>query len=231
MDDSTQVPAPSSAPARVLVVDDHDLVAESLVRALGAEPDLLVVGQADSVKSAVSAAERLGPDIVVLDYGLPDGTGADAARAMRDQHVDIEIVMLTGMSSGATLAAALEAGCSGFVTKESSFSELIHTIRAVRAGEVRVPPELMADLAAHLRPRARDVGADLTAREREVLQLLAEGCSTDEMVRRLFLSVHTVRNHIRNVLTKLHARSRLEAVAIAIRVGILGQGAGSDPTT
>ncbi|MFA5885228.1 MAG: response regulator transcription factor [Acidimicrobiia bacterium] len=208
-------------PARVLVVDDHDLVAESLVRALSVEPDLVVVGRADSVQAAVVAAERLVPDVVILDYGLPDGTGVDAARAMTDRLPDVEIVMLTGLSSGATLAAALEAGCSGFVTKGGPFSELILTIRAVRAGEVRVPPEMMADLAAHLRPRDREVGADLTKREREVLALLAEGCSTDEMVDRLFLSVHTVRNHVRSVLSKLHARSRLEAVAIATRAGIL----------
>jgi DNA-binding NarL/FixJ family response regulator len=130
--------------------------------------------------------------------------------------------MLTGYPSGDTLAAALEAGCSGFVTKNGSFSELVEAIRAVRAGQVRVPPELMTELAAHLRPHTPEVGADLTAREREVLQLLSEGCSTDEMVGRLFLSVHTVRNHIRNVLTKLHARSRLEAVAIASRAGLLG---------
>jgi DNA-binding NarL/FixJ family response regulator len=206
---------------RVLVVDDHDLVAESLCRALDAEDDLMVVAVASSVTQAVDRARHLRPDVVVMDYQLPDGTGALATATIKTEHPEIHVVMLTGRASGAVLADALEAGCGGFVAKDGRFSELVAAIRAVRRGEVRVPQSLVDDLAAHLRPRSPEVGADLTRREREVLGLLAAGLSTVGMVEALFVSVHTVRNHVRNILGKLHARSRLEAVAIATRLGIL----------
>jgi DNA-binding NarL/FixJ family response regulator len=206
---------------KVLIVEDHDLVAETLRRALDAEADLTVVDVVRSVDEAVRATRAVQPRIVVMDYGLPDGTGAEATREIKGEFPEIEVVMLTGKASGATLAEALEAGCGGFVAKEGRFDELVKAIRAVLAGEVRVPPDLMADLAAHLRPQPDTLGADLTAREREVLQLLAEGRSTHDIVDSLFLSVHTVRNHIRNILAKLNARSRLEAVAVATRIGVV----------
>jgi DNA-binding NarL/FixJ family response regulator len=206
---------------RVLVVDDYDLLAQSLCRALDAEDDLSVVGVAASVRTAVDLALEVSPDVVIMDYQLPDGTGADATAMIKAELPDTHIVMLTGLASGATLAEALEAGCAGFVTKEGRFSELIDAIRAVLRGEVRVPQSLIEDLAAHLRPRSPGLGADLTRREREVLALLAAGASTNHMVETLFVSVHTVRNHIRSILSKLHARSRLEAVAIATRLGLL----------
>jgi DNA-binding NarL/FixJ family response regulator len=210
-----------ATPTTVLVVDDHNLVAESLTRALNAESDLVVVGTAESGTRALEAVRELRPDVVVMDYRLPDGTGAEATARIKAELPATDVVMLTGAASGASLADALEAGCSGFVAKEGRFEELVHTIRAVVAGEVRVPQRLVEELAAHLRPRSAGLGADLTRREREVLSLLAVGSSTSQMVDALTVSIHTVRNHIRNILTKLNARSRLEAVAIAIRIGIL----------
>jgi DNA-binding NarL/FixJ family response regulator len=212
---------PAVEVARVLVVDDHDLVAESLHRALNAEDDLVVVGMAATVAGAVALARELRPDVIVMDYQLPDGTGALATATIKAEFPETHVVMLTGLASGGTLAEALEAGCAGFVAKEGRFSELVATIRAVLRGEVRVPQTMVDDLAAHLRPRSPSVGADLTRRERQVLSLLAAGASTKNMVDTLFLSIHTVRNHIANILAKLQARSRLEAVAIATRLGIL----------
>jgi DNA-binding NarL/FixJ family response regulator len=207
---------------RVLIVDDHDLVAETLRRALSLEEDFAVIGSAGSVATAVQTAVALQPDIVVMDFRLPDGTGAEATALVKAECPTTEVVMLTGQSSGATLAQALEAGCSGFVAKEGRYDELIETIRAVSRGEVRVPRSLVEDLAAHLRPRAASLGSDLTSREREVLQLLVDGRSTAQMVTELVVSIHTVRNHVRNILTKLQANSRLEAVAVATRLGIVG---------
>ena len=207
--------------ARVLVVEDYDLLAESISRALNVEDDLGVVGVAASVTAAVDMALELHPDVVVMDYQLPDGTGAEATAQIKASLPDTYVVMLTGLPSGATLAEALEAGCAGFVMKEGRFSELTAAIRAVLRDEVRVPQSLIDDLAAHLRPRPAGVGSDLTRREREVLSLLASGASTDSMTETLFVSVHTVRNHVRSILSKLHARSRLEAVAIATRLGLL----------
>jgi DNA-binding NarL/FixJ family response regulator len=209
------------ARSRVLVVEDHDLVAESLRRALSEEPDLEVVGIVDSVRSSVRAAVELRPDIVVMDYRLPDGTGSQATALIKAQLPDAEVVMLTGQGTGATLAEALEAGCSGFVTKDGPFVDLVLTLRAVVAGEVRVPQHLVAELANQLRPRNPKLGSDLSARELEVLTLLAAGKSTAEMVELLHLSIHTVRNHIRNILAKLQSRSRLEAVAVATRLNLV----------
>jgi DNA-binding NarL/FixJ family response regulator len=210
-----------TAKARVLVVEDHDLVAESLRRALSEEYDLEIVGVVDTVRAAVRAAVELRPDIVVMDYRLPDGTGSEATALIKAELPHTEVVMLTGQATGATLAEALEAGCSGFVTKDGSFVDLVRTLRAVIAGEVRVPQHLVSELATQLRPRSPKLGSDLSARELEVLQLLADGKSTADMVAELHLSIHTVRNHIRNILAKLQARSRLEAVAVATRLGLV----------
>jgi len=209
---------------RVLLVEDHDLIAESVRRGLDREPDFDVVGIEGSVETGVAAATRLHPDIVVMDYRLPDGTGAEAAARIKGLDSGIQIIMLTGEATGATLADALRAGCAGFVAKDGHFADLVDAIRAIIAGEVKLPQSLVDDLAAHLRPDATGLGSDLSPRELEVLGLLASGASTDEMVDTLMLSVHTVRNHIRNLLTKLHARSRLEAVALATRLGILPLG-------
>jgi DNA-binding NarL/FixJ family response regulator len=115
----------------------------------------------------------------------------------------------------------LEAGCTGFVSKDAPMSELVRSIKLAAAGEVVVPPALLPALVARVRPRGPSFGTDLTAREREVLGMLARGTSTDEITQMLVLSPHTVRNHIRSVLTKLDAHSRLEAVAIAVRAGLV----------
>jgi len=205
-----------------MLVDDHDLVLESIRRALSAEPDMTVVATVASVHAALDAARSEQPDVVVMDYLLPDGTGAEGTTKLLAENPHVQVVMLTGQSSGATLADALEAGCSGFVAKEGRFDNLVHAIRSAAAGEIYVPQQLVEELAAHLRPRPPTLGADLTERELEVLRLLGRGASTDEIVDELNISVHTVRNHIRNILSKLNARSRLEAVTVATRIGVLG---------
>jgi DNA-binding NarL/FixJ family response regulator len=210
-----------SGHATVLIVDDHELVAEALHRVLQAEPDLQVVAHELTVAGAIDAARRWRPDVILMDFQLPDGRGTDATMVIKSELPETEIVMLTGMAEGGVLAAALEAGCSGFAAKGGNLRELANTIRGVLAGEVRVPQQLIDQLAKLLRPRPAAIGADLTPRELEVLALLAQGRSTNAIVEHLVLSVHTVRNHIRNILMKLNAQSRLEAVAIATRHGLL----------
>jgi len=206
---------------RVAVIDDHELVAEALERAILAYPRIHFVGHALTAAAGFLLVQAARPDIVVMDLRLPDGSGTDATRAIKAAFSDVDIVMLTGFADGATLASALEAGCAGFVSKGGRFSELLATIEAVHDGQVRVPQELLEGLVSHLRPRASDLGRDLTSREIEVLHLLASGLSTSEMMERLLVSIHTVRNHIRNLLTKLNASSRLEAVAVATRAGLI----------
>ena len=208
-------------PAMVFVVDDHEMVAEILTRALGGEADLTVVGVASTEHDAVAGITNLCPDLVVIGYDLAGGTGVTATRTIKANCPDVEVVMLTSHADGATLAEALDAGCSGFVTKDALYRDLVRTIRQVLLGVVTVPPSLLSELAASIRPRPAELGDDLTVREREVLAMLARGLSTEQMVDELTLSIHTVRNHIRNVLAKLEARSRLEAVAVAIRLGVI----------
>lgn len=209
------------AAIRVAVIDDHELVAEALERAIIAHPRIRFVGRAGTAAAGFLLVQAALPDIVVMDLRLPDGTGTDATRAIKAAFPAVDIVMLTGFADGAALASALEAGCAGFVSKSGRFDELLTTIEAVHAGQVRVPQELLEGLVSHLRPRSAEVGRDLTAREIEVLRMLANGLSTHEMVEHLIVSIHTVRNHVRNLLTKLNASSRLEAVAVATRAGLI----------
>lgn len=211
-----------AGPATVLIVDDHELVAEALHRVLDDEPDLKIVGHELTVAGAISAAREQHPDLILMDFQLPDGLGTVATAIIKRELPDTEVVMLTGRAEAGVLAAALESGCSGFVTKDTNLRELASAIRGVLAGEIRVPQNLIAELTAYLRPRPAAIGSDLTRREVEVLRLLADGKSTGAIVDELILSIHTVRNHIRNILMKLNAQSRLEAVAIATRQGLLG---------
>jgi DNA-binding NarL/FixJ family response regulator len=205
---------------RVLLVEDHAMVARGLEAALAGEGDLDVVGIAGSVDEGVRRFGQLAPDVVVMDYRLPDGDGTDATRRIRGLDADATVLLLTGADDPSVVSAALEAGCSGFVSKGRDVEELASAIRAVSRGAAVFP----ADLLARALGPATDLqqpGADLTAREREVLAMLADGCSTEEIGSTLFLSLHTVRNHVRNILSKLHARTKLEAVVIAARAGLV----------
>jgi len=205
---------------RVLLVEDHDMVARGLEAALNAEDDIAVVGRAANVADGIRAYDDLRPDVVVMDYRLPDGSGTDATRRIRDTHADATVLLLTGFDDPGVVSAALEAGCSGFVTKDASIESLAGAIRAVARGAAVFPAERLAR-ALSGSSGERMFGATLTGREREVLGLLARGNSTEEIAATLFLSMHTVRNHVRNILTKLHARTKLEAVVTAARAGIV----------
>ncbi len=210
--------APGEIP--VLVIDDHQMVAEVLARALHAAPGIRVVGRGGTVAEVLELVTRLRPKVVVMDYDLPDGTGADAAAAVRAELPDTEVVMLTGHADAETLGRALEAGCTGFVKKEGGIVQLVDAVRAAAAGEVVVPTDVLESLVAGTASAAAG-GVELTAREREILQLLADGAGTEQIASTLVLSSHTVRNHIRNTMAKLNAHSRLQAVAVAAGLGLI----------
>jgi two-component system response regulator DevR len=206
---------------RVLVCDDHEVVAQGLAMVLGAAPDIEVVGVAGSVAEVRQMAVSCGPQVVLMDYGLPDGDGVTATAAIKASQPDVQVIMLTSFVDEDVLVAAIQAGCSGYVTKHKGAEELTAAVRLAAHGEALVSPDMLARLLPRLRRGDQGLGWDLTPRERQVLDFLAEGESKEAIAQRLFLSTNTVRNHIQNILTKLGAHSRLEAVAAAGREGLL----------
>ena len=212
---------PAGERIRVLVCDDHRVVAEGLAMVLEAQPDVEVVGVAGTVAEVRELAASLWPDVVLMDYALPDGDGVAATSAVKTARPEVKVVMLTSFVDVDVLVAAIEAGCSGFVTKHKAADELTAAVRLAAQGEALVSPDMLARLLPRLRPTYHGIGSDLTPREREVLDLLAQGESKEAIARRLFLSANTVRNHIQNILGKLGAHSRLEAVATATREGLI----------
>ncbi len=206
---------------RVMVVDDHQLVAQALAEVLDDEPDLDVVARTGSVAEATQTARELAPDVVLMDYQLPDGNGVAAAERIRRHRPETKIVMLTAYAEDALLVAAVEAGCSGYLTKDRAVEEVVSAVRAAHAGEVLISPAKLAQLLPKLRRSSSAGGVSLTAREIEVLQLMAEGLSNHAIAERLVLSLNTVRNHVQSVISKLQAHSKLEAVAIAVRTGVI----------
>ncbi len=206
---------------RVLIVDDHQMMAEGVRAALESEPDIEVVAMAGTAADAVARAEETLPDVVLMDFRLPDRDGSQATLDVRAAVPGVAVVMLTGFGDDATLTRAIDAGCAGFVHKTADIDTVVDAVRRARAGEPVFSAEDLSKLVRHLRGDTAPVGGDLTARELEVLQLLAEGVTTDALAERLYISKHTARSHVRNILAKLGAHSKLEAVAIAARAGIV----------
>ena len=209
------------APARVLIVDDHEVLAASLSQVLDHEPDLTVVGAAGTLEKARAQLATERPDVVLLDHRLPDGDGVEAIPDLLALRPEASIVVLTATTADHVLVAAIEGGASGFVSKTRGLDEVTSAVRAAAAGESVISPEMLARLLPRLHRRAAEPHDKLTEREREVLQLLAEGLSNAAIAERLFVSVHTVRNHVANLSNKLGAHSKLEALSIAVREGLL----------
>ena len=214
-------PTTAATVTRVLIVDDHEVLATSLAQVLDAEPDLVSVGVAGSLEQARAMIRTTTPDVVLLDHRLPDGDGADAIGELLALRPSAQIVMLTASAADHVLVKALESGASGFVSKTRSLAELTSAVRAAAAGEAVISPELLARLLPRLHRSGRPRATDLTEREREVLGLLSGGLSNAAIAAELTVSVHTVRNHIANLSAKLGAHSKLEALSIAVRDGLL----------
>jgi DNA-binding NarL/FixJ family response regulator len=206
---------------RVLIVDDHDMFAQSLQLALSAEPDLTVVGTAATLAQARNLVVTSTPDVVLLDHRLPDGLGVESIAELRALRPSVNVVVLTAAADDSTLVAATEAGCAGFILKTSPLDELVAAVRAAAAGEIMVSSDLLSRLLNRLQHQHERPEHSLTAREREILVLIGEGLTNGAIAQRLFISVNTVRNHVQNVLAKLDAHSKLEALSVAIREGLI----------
>ncbi|GAB3652285.1 response regulator transcription factor [Nocardioides korecus] len=212
---------PSSQVTRVLVVDDHEILAASLRSVLDAEPDLQCVGTAGSLERARVLLPRTAPDVLLLDHRLPDGDGVGAIAELRALRPSVQVVVLTASTADSVLVSAIEAGAAGFISKTGSLEELTSAVRSAAAGESVISPDLLVRLLPRLRRQGRSTHTELTQREGEVLALLAEGLSNAAIAQRLVVSVYTVRNHVANISSKLGAHSKLEVLSIAVRDGLL----------
>jgi DNA-binding NarL/FixJ family response regulator len=207
------------SPIRVLVVEDHRMFAEALSAALATQDDIEVVGNASSMASGVTEADRLRPTVVLMDYRLPDGDGSEAARAIRADNPHTRVLLLTASAEESLLREALRAGCSGIVTKGRSMDELISAVRAAANGETVISPTALERV---VHAGEGDTGvALLSERQLEILRLTAEGLSAADIATRLGLSLHTVRNHLQACIRKLGVHSKTQAVSLAIKRGII----------
>jgi len=205
---------------RVLIADDERLFAELLRVALQNADDVEVVGVVHDMRSAVAETAAKRPDVIIADYHMPDGTGAELARAVLAAQPETAIVVLTADPSAATLADVARSGAAGHLTKERSLVDVVSAVRSAAAGDVLFSPSELQRLLLADRSE-RTIAEPLTARELDVLHLLASGASTAAASATLGISTATLRAHIQSVLRKLGAHSRLEAVAEAARLGLI----------
>lgn len=218
---SQDVSGTATRPVRVLIVDDHEVLASSLALVLDAEDDITTVGVATTLEQGRTLVGTADPDVVLLDHRMPDGDGVAAIPGLRAVRPDVGIVVLTASAADHVLIDAIEAGASGFLSKTRSLDEVTAAVRAAAAGESVISPELLAKLLPRFGRGKATPADELTEREREVLALVAEGLSNAAIAERMVVSVHTVRNHIANLSAKLGAHSKLEALSIAVRRGLV----------
>jgi DNA-binding NarL/FixJ family response regulator len=205
---------------RVLIVEDHRVVAEGLAALINQQADMRVVGNVGTVSESVTAAAALNPDVVLLDFRLPDGSASDAAAAIRSIRPASKMIFLTREDSDAARFAAVQAGASAFLHKSRAAAEVVAAVRDVARGKMLITPRTIATLLA----KRRSIEAQLerlTRREREVLRLMAEGSPSRAIAAELGISYTTVRTHIRSLGSKLAVHSKLEAIVKARELGLI----------
>jgi DNA-binding NarL/FixJ family response regulator len=199
-----------------LIVDDHEVVREGLRLSLSRSPHIRVVGEAGDGQAAIDLAERRRPDVVIMDVRMPGMDGLDATKELTAKTPDTAVLIFTAYSERSLLARGLESGAKGYILKEAPHETLVRAIEKVAAGESFIDPALMPAFLS-----GKDREDMLTGREREILQLLADGMSNADVAQRLFISQETVKSHVRHILAKLEADTRTHAVAIALRDAII----------
>ncbi len=217
---------------RVLLVDDHALFREGLAALFSYQEDFAVVGEAEDAESALAQARRLRPDLVLMDIDLPGEDGVAITRRLKDELPHVTVVMLTVHDDTEKLLEAIKAGAQGYLVKNIRSAELLDQLRGLTRGEAAISRRMATRILEEFRREAMpaEPEADLTPRELEVLELVAARLSNKEIAARLFLSEHTVKNHIKNILGKLHLRSRRQAAAYGmVRGWIKPRDRGDEP--
>ena len=209
---------------RVLLADDHRMLREGLRRSLS-EEGFDIVGEAENGEQAVRLSAELRPDVVLMDVSMPELDGVEATRAIKGAEGSPQVIMLTMHADKEVLADAIRAGASGYLVKDCSTEEITEAVRMAMQGDTALSPQLAATMLDEVRrldaPSAAEEDRVITKREEEVLQLIADGCSTPEVAEQLYISQKTVKNHLASIYQKLDARDRTQAVLQAVRMGIV----------
>jgi DNA-binding NarL/FixJ family response regulator len=205
----------SASPIRILTADDHPLIRAGLMTFLGTEPELEVVAEAGNGEEALEKYRKLHPDIVLMDLSMPVMDGVAATRAILDEYPDARVIVLTTYQGDEDIHRALEAGAKGYLVKDMMVADILNVIRLVHSGRRGIPPAVAAKLAEHT-PRI-----PLTPRETEVLLLVAKGLTNADIGGRIGRTEETVKVHVKNILQKLDARDRTEAVTAGLRRGYI----------
>jgi DNA-binding NarL/FixJ family response regulator len=207
---------------RVLIVDDHPVTREGLHAALDLAKDVLIVGEAESGEDAVSKVGELSPDIVFMDVRMPGMNGIQATRLIRERHPETRVILFTIDESRASLSEAIQAGVSGYLLKDAKVEELINAAQNAMQGKAVIHPSLTQAFIEEVQLVGKPSGAaPLSPREVEILQKIAYGATTKEVADQLGISFHTVKTHLERIFEKLGANDRAQAVAIAIRQGLV----------
>lgn len=209
---------------RLMLADDHRMLREGLRRSM-TDAGFDVIGEASDGVEAVSLADQLHPDVILMDVTMPNCDGVEACRQLKSIGTQSKIVMLTMHADQEVLTNAIRAGAIGYLTKDCSTREIAEAVRMAAEGDTVLSPQLARSMLAEVRkldqPRTPEEERVVTKREEEVLQLIADGCSTPEVAERLFISQKTVKNHLASIYHKLDARDRTQAVLQAVRMGIV----------
>jgi NarL family two-component system response regulator LiaR len=196
-------------PIRILIVDDHDILRKGLSYLFGAQPDILVIGEAANGVEAIHQAVALNPDVILMDLEMPGKDGVEAAREILHQNPRSRILVLTSFSDNRRISAIIQAGALGYITKTSSPEELLRAIRQIYRGETYFPSEIISKLVD--RENLLDLIDTLTHREHDVLLLIGKGLSNKEIAENLFLSEKTIETYVTNILRKLRLENRTQA--------------------